>query len=133
MAVDEVAPPEEGLWRVGRAPDPLSTAKPLPPSYLDQAQLGNRFDSATGSYRVLYFSTTLQGCYGETLARFRPDPRLEDVVGDEWAQEGSWASAISPLTGVNGASPRTFAFRPKAGSRMAFNFLTSSPSLHDRN
>jgi len=88
VTVDEVAPPDEGVWRVGRAPDPLATAKPLPPSWLDQPQLGNRFDSATGAYRVLYFSTTLQGCFGETLAPFRPDPGLKKVIGDDWGQQG---------------------------------------------
>lgn len=88
MAVEEVAPPDEGVWRVGRAPDPLATRKPLPPSFLDQPQLGNRFDSPTGGYRMLYFSTDLAGCFGETLARFRPDPGLKKVIGDEWSHEG---------------------------------------------
>jgi hypothetical protein len=41
-----------------------------------------------GNYRVRYFSTTLDGCFGETLARFRPDlERLADV-GEEWAELG---------------------------------------------
>jgi hypothetical protein len=49
---------------------------------------GNRFDSPTGSFGVRYFATSLDGCYGETLARFRPDLELAAVVGDEWREMG---------------------------------------------
>lgn len=61
---------------MGRSPDPISFANPLPADLLDDARLGNRFDSPTQTYRVSYFSSTIEGCYGETLARFRPDPTL---------------------------------------------------------
>lgn len=88
MAVEAVAAPDEGVWRVGRAPDPLATARPLSPSSLDNKSTGNRFDSPTGAYRVLYFASTLDGCYGETLARFRPDPRMKALVKQEWADLG---------------------------------------------
>jgi hypothetical protein len=37
---------------------------------------GNRFDSPTGAYGVRYFASDLDGCYGETLARFRADKKL---------------------------------------------------------
>lgn len=76
IAVKVSSPPREGLWRVGRSPDPISFADALPPELLDDARLGNRFDSPTQNYRVSYFSSSLAGCYGETLARFRPDPTL---------------------------------------------------------
>jgi hypothetical protein len=88
MQVEAVAAPDEGMWRVGRGPDPLAPSDPLPPSDLDQPATGNRFDSPTGTYRTLYFATTLDGCFGETLARFRPDPKIAALIGDEWAQLG---------------------------------------------
>lgn len=44
---------------------------------LDNPRVGNRFDSPTGDYGVCYFGSNLEACYGETLARFRPDPLLE--------------------------------------------------------
>jgi RES domain-containing protein len=78
--VDVVIPPEGGLWRVGRGPDPLSVSPALPPSELDRLNVGNRWDSALGNYRVLYFGSDLEACYGETLARFRPDLELLALV-----------------------------------------------------
>jgi hypothetical protein len=77
-----VEAPAGGLWRVGRSPDPLRFSDPLNPSLLENPAAGNRFDSPTGDYRVCYFATTLDGCFGETLARFRPDPGLR-VIADE--------------------------------------------------
>jgi hypothetical protein len=88
LPVEVVAAPDEGVWRVGRAPDPLAPPDPLPPSELDQPNTGNRFDSPLGVYRALYFASTLEGCFGETLARFRPDPALREVVADEWSERG---------------------------------------------
>ncbi len=70
MSVRSVEGPSNGVWRVGRSPDPLAFSGPLAPSELDQPTTGNRFDSPTGAYRALYFATQLEGCYGETLARF---------------------------------------------------------------
>jgi hypothetical protein len=88
LPLEVVAPPDDGVWRVGRAPDPLAPPDRLPQSALDQPTTGNRFDSPTGAYRVLYFATTLEGCFGETLARFRPDPSMLALVQDEWSQRG---------------------------------------------
>jgi len=73
---------------VGRAPDPLAASPPLPSSQLDQPNTGNRFDSPLGVYRVLYFGTTIEVCYGETLARFRPDAQILALVKDEWRDAG---------------------------------------------
>lgn len=39
--------------------------------------VGNRFDSPTGAYGVGYFGSDTEACYAETMARFRPDPSLE--------------------------------------------------------
>jgi hypothetical protein len=48
---------------------------------------GNRFDSATGGFGVLYFGTTLTVCFGETLARFRPSPGVLAEVSEDWQQQ----------------------------------------------
>jgi hypothetical protein len=76
VAPSYVPPPGTGFWRVGRSPDPINFADPLDPGLLDNPNTGNRFDSPTRDYGVCYFATQLDGCFGETLARFRPDPEL---------------------------------------------------------
>ncbi len=78
-----VPPPTGGLWRVGRSPDPLRFGEPLEPGLLESRTTGNRFDSPTGDYRVCYFATTLEACFGETLSRFRPDPGLSATADEE--------------------------------------------------
>ena len=78
-----VEPPKSGLWRVGRSPDPLRFSDPLDPGLLENRTTGNRFDSPTGDYRVCYFATTLEACFGETLSRFRPDPGLSKIAHEE--------------------------------------------------
>jgi hypothetical protein len=75
-----VEAPEPGLWRIGRTPNPLRFGDPLDPDLLDSRSAGNRFDSPTQDYRVCYFATTLDGCFGETLARFRPSPALSEIA-----------------------------------------------------
>jgi RES domain len=81
-------PPPDGIWRVGRGPDPLAVRPPLGPDELDQPKTGNRFDSPMGTYTVRYFSTTLAGCFGETLARFRPELDRLAEVAEEWRELG---------------------------------------------
>jgi hypothetical protein len=71
-----VAAPPDGVWRVGREPDLLCASVSSESSQLGQPNTGNRFDSPTGAYGVRYFATELDGCYGETLARFRADKKL---------------------------------------------------------
>jgi hypothetical protein len=77
-------PPEHGLWRVARG-DPFALREPatrLSGASADSG-IGNRFDSALGNFRVWYFATTLDGCYGETLAALRPDPTLLAALDGE--------------------------------------------------
>ena len=49
--------------------------------------LGNRFDDPDATYRVLYASSQKLGCFLETLARFRLDPKLmaelAEIDGDD--------------------------------------------------
>lgn len=37
---------------------------------------------------MLYFGSDLRACFGETLARFRPDTSLLAVIGSEWRGMG---------------------------------------------
>jgi len=85
---DVVAAPDEGVWRVGRDPDPLSASLSVGTSHLAEPHTGNRFDSPSGTYGVRYFATTLDGCFGETLARYRADKKLAKIIGSEWADMG---------------------------------------------
>lgn len=80
-----VEPPLGGLWRVARAANPLS------PSFLheddaDSLTGGNRFDSTT--HGTVYYSSSLEGCFAETTARFRPSPAVRAAIeaDDDWAQ-----------------------------------------------
>lgn len=61
---------------MGRSPDPIEFPDPPKADELDHSRAGNRFDSPTENFRVCYFATDLEACFGETLARFRPDPAL---------------------------------------------------------
>jgi hypothetical protein len=78
------APPEGGLWRVARG-EPFELREPSPPLIggATDPGIGNRFDSALGNFRVWYFATTLEGCYGETLAALRPDPAVLAAIDGE--------------------------------------------------
>jgi hypothetical protein len=86
-SVKTVSAPNDGVWRVARTPAPFALLEPSPALRpVDRADrgIGNRFDSAMGNYYVWYCATTREGCYGETLATFRPDPRVRDAIsGDE--------------------------------------------------
>ena len=44
----------------------------------------NRFDSISGSYGTLYFGTTLEVCFAETLARLRPKAIFNVIADQEW-------------------------------------------------
>jgi hypothetical protein len=88
LGIELVATPPDGVWRVGREPDLLSASVSTRSSEPGKPNTGNRFDSPTGAYGVRYFATELDGCYGETLARFRADKRLATVIGTEWSELG---------------------------------------------
>src|SRR4051812_41715113 len=79
-------PPQEGIWRVAKGRYPLGLGDPprplLSPASEDPS-IGNRFDSALGDYRVWYFATELEGCYGETLAPLRPEPAAQAAADQD--------------------------------------------------
>jgi hypothetical protein len=83
-----VAAPSAGLWRVARSDNALSPSPALTPAESALRTVGNRFDSAFGDYRVTYLGSSLEACFGETLARFRPEPRAVAIVADEWRDRG---------------------------------------------
>jgi len=84
--VDVRQVPHPGLWRIGREPDPLRHSRLDPAaSPGPAARAGNRWDSP--DYGVLYLASDLEGCFGETLARFRPQPDLAALVRDDWVGE----------------------------------------------
>jgi hypothetical protein len=58
---------------------------------LNDRSAGNRFDSPTAQYRVIYFGTELECCFAETLSRFRPDPRVLSVIVGDWEEHGYMA------------------------------------------
>lgn len=100
-----VIAPLDGLWRVGRGDDPLRHSRPASED-LASPTGGNRFDAATGTFGVLYFGTTLDGCFGETLARFRPAPHLLALLGEEWRRNPDFMEV--------GAVPADWRFRRTA-------------------
>lgn len=68
------------VYRVCRAKDPLRFSRISPEdNELDTA--GNRFDVPGGG--VLYAATGAAACYGETLARMRPTPKIRDLLKGE--------------------------------------------------
>jgi hypothetical protein len=87
--------PRGGFWRVGRGPDPL-TVRPIQGTRPRLASGGNRYDPQGYDYGVLYFSTTLQACFAETLARLRPNLKLLALVEDEWRQAGFMSGGTVP-------------------------------------
>lgn len=76
-----VEAPVGGLYRIGRAVDPMR-ASTVPPEVEASARQGNRFD--TSGFGVIYMGSTLDACFGETLARYRPEPTLSELVAEDW-------------------------------------------------
>jgi hypothetical protein len=132
LPLEVVAPPDDGVWRVGRAPDPLAPPDRLPQSALDQPTTGNRFDSPTGAYRVLYFATTLEGCFGEALARFRRDPSMLALVQDEWSQRGFMRVGDVPSDWRQRRIAVHVRFPQSGPSAVVCGSWTSSPLRHER-
>lgn len=90
-----VRAPVDGLWRVGRGPDALKTRR-LEDKRRRLSSGGNRFDPQGYDYGVVYFGSTLQACFAETLARFRPNLALLALVQDEWQQRGFMDAGAVP-------------------------------------
>lgn len=68
------------VYRVGRR-EHLLEASEIEPEDAVLRTAGNRFDVPGGA--VLYAATEILACYAETLARFRPTPRIRDLLKHE--------------------------------------------------
>lgn len=90
-----VHPPRPGLWRIARGDDPLRPSV-LHPDDADLVVGGNRFDSL--EFGTLYFATDLEGCFAETLARYRPSARMLAALEDDadWRDRGFMAPGSVP-------------------------------------
>ncbi len=74
------ATPPDKIYRIARRGG-LRRFSTIDPVDAALKNAGNRFDVVGGG--VLYAGTTREACYGETLARFRPTPKIRDLVKDE--------------------------------------------------
>jgi hypothetical protein len=84
------------IYRLGRKPDPWS-----PPDWASagpDATFGNRFDDPDATYRVLYASSQRLGCFVETLARFRVDPKLLAELAQIEGEDDHCPAALHTVT-----------------------------------
>lgn len=72
--------PKHDVWRVGRHAEPARFSW-IDPGTAGLDNAGNRFDVPGGG--VLYASSQLDGCFGETLSRFRPSPKMIEEIGND--------------------------------------------------
>jgi hypothetical protein len=79
--------PETGLWRVARGDNPLLPVRTVE-AHGRRSAGANRFDPVHHDYGVLYFGTSLEACFAETLARLRPSLELLALVDDDWRAAG---------------------------------------------
>lgn len=70
--------PEAGAFRIARRDSPLALSR-ISVADAEMPLSGNRYDVSGGG--VLYCATDLEGCYAETLARYRPSPRIIAALG----------------------------------------------------
>lgn len=66
------------VWRIGYAPDPWAWTEW---AHATAGHFDGRWDAPAGEYRTVYAGSTYLACLVEVLARFRPDPRLVDIIG----------------------------------------------------
>lgn len=86
------------IYRLGRKPDPWAT--PDWASAGPDGTFGNRFDDPDATYRVLYASSQRLGCFLETLARFRVDPKLRTELAEIAGEDDYWPLGEVPLEWV---------------------------------
>ncbi|MCX5151476.1 RES domain-containing protein [Streptomyces sp. NBC_00320] len=77
-----VPAPDHGVWRLGKAKNPVKYERI---SQEDWSRTGgNRWSLV--SYDILYCASRHDGCFAEALAPFRVDPKMREVIGDEWTK-----------------------------------------------
>lgn len=72
--------PDAGVWRIARRAS-IGAFAELTPQDAALPNAGNRFDVLGGG--VLYGATRIEGCYAETLARFRPSPKIRALIATD--------------------------------------------------
>ncbi|GAA1163224.1 RES family NAD+ phosphorylase [Nesterenkonia sandarakina] len=86
MLPDPLEPPaitdlhDKRLFRVARAENPFYWSE-ISAEDSPRKHAGNRFD--VPGHGVLYFASSLEGAYAETLARFRPSPAIRKHVAEQ--------------------------------------------------
>ncbi|MGD9894475.1 MAG: RES family NAD+ phosphorylase [Dehalococcoidia bacterium] len=83
MAIQVAVVPDDGLFRIGRWPNPLA----FPPWEI-AARKQNRFDDPHDRFRVLYRAETRLACFVETLAPYRPDGHVLAALRQVTPAEG---------------------------------------------
>ena len=89
-----VAAPDEGVFRIGRRPDPFK-----PPGWelaLEDGTFGNRFDDPRGRtglktdqrFRMIYCAGARAASFAETMAPFRPSLALLSELGNVRDRQG---------------------------------------------
>lgn len=73
-------PPPGLVYRVGRSTGPLEPSRIAAEDAL-ATRAGNRFDVVGGG--VIYCGSDAKGCFAETVARFRPSPKMRDLMAQE--------------------------------------------------
>jgi len=87
---------QEARSRLGRKPDPW--AMPDWASAGPDGTFGNRFDDPDATYRVLYASSQRLGCFLETRARFRVDPKLLTELAEIAGEDDHLCQPVRPAT-----------------------------------
>lgn len=80
MTDPATATPPDRVYRVARRGG-LTRYSTISPVDAALPKAGNRFDVVGGG--VLYAGSTVEACYAETLARFRPTPKIREILKDE--------------------------------------------------
>lgn len=121
MAVPVTAMPPDRIFRVARRSG-LVTFSSIDPLDVPLQRAGNRFDVPGGG--VLYAASSPAACYVETLSRFRPTPRIRELLKDEpgfmvtggvpqdWRLQRSLATlhVVNPLPFLDMEAPETHEF-----------------------
>jgi hypothetical protein len=72
--------PADGVWRLGKTPDPL-TYDTLAPAD-ESSTAGNAWSAS--AHGTLYCASQQDGCFAEALAVFRVDPDARELVEPDW-------------------------------------------------
>ncbi|MFE3263685.1 RES family NAD+ phosphorylase [Streptomyces sp. NPDC059215] len=84
LGVRLIAAPERGVWRLGKAKEPLKYNR-IATEDTDRPS-GNRW--SLDHRGTLYCATDIEGCFAEALAPFRVHPKLRHIAQSDWPQPG---------------------------------------------